>query len=346
IGDKHTVNLMLNSLKYLRAESFVSEDIKKDAQKFGLDKPSVRVKAVLKDKKTGKPVTYELVLKINKSAQPTKVKAKAYVGTPVGGPIAEISASAVQDLQKDVSYFRQKKVFHVPHDKVMQIHVQRGDKQFRLLKIKDKMESWRLMNPAPQKTDKPKVNTFQNNLMDLRIQKFVAEKITAQAKKQYGLEKPERSFALFGKSSKVELGHLSIGTLQGDMYPAILEGRNKIFLLKKSDVEALITEDWKLIKGGKPPKMFSTSKPAARSTQSPKTSVTPRPAPTSQTAPKTPARPRSVPTSQKQPMPVSKRAEPKRAAPPAIRINAPRLPTPVPNIPTPVPQPSSQPTQR
>lgn len=267
IADKQTINLMLNSLRYLKAEKFVSEDVKKDRQAFGLDKPAVSIELALKNKK-GKTDAYVLHV-----AFPTKHPKKAYVARPDKGSIAEVDRNALKDLTQPLFYFREKRALFATNSRIKQIEIQRSNKSFRILRIEGKEEEWRVLNPGPQNADKKKATDFLNDILSVKVSRFVAESATPAQLQTYGLDQPQFRVAFYGTSNKELLEQLLIGKHEKDGFYATNNKKEKIFLIKTGDITKLPTQDWQFIQGGKPP-----APPTARPAQTP--APTSRPAPT------------------------------------------------------------------
>ncbi len=275
IADKQTINLMLNSLRYLKTEKFVSEDVQKDRKSYGLDKPDVSVELSLKNNK-GKESTFVLHI-----AYPSKAPQKAYVARPDKGAIAEVDRNALKDLTQQIFYFREKRALFATNSRIKQIAFQQSNKTFRLLRIEGKEDEWRVLNPGPQNADKKKATAFLNDILSIKVSRFVAESATPAQLQTYGLDQPQMQIAFYGTSNKELLEQLWIGKQEKDGYYATNNKKEKIFLIKTGDISKLPTQDWQFIQGGKAP-----TPPAARTAQTP--------APTSQPAPMQPL-PKSLP---------------------------------------------------
>ncbi|MCB9641964.1 MAG: DUF4340 domain-containing protein [Myxococcales bacterium] len=299
-ADKQTINLMINSLRYLRAEKFVSEDVKKDSKKFGLDKPDVSIELTLKNKQ-GKEDKFEIHF-----AFPAKDAKKAYVAVPVGGPIAQVERNVLKDLSKKVFYFREKRALFASNKRIKQLEFKQGGKSFRLLKIEGRDQQWRVLNPGPQNANNKKANDLLNDLLATKVASFVVENANAATLQQYGLDKPQLHISFFGNSNKEVLEELLLGKNDKSGYYATNTKRQKIFLIKTGDITKLPTQDWQLIQGGKKPaarpakRTAPSSKPASRQTSVKKslprlTIPSPRPVAPTTSRPVAPKAPSSQP---------------------------------------------------
>ena len=351
VADKQTVNLMLNSLKYLRATEFVSEDVKVDQKKYGLDTPDVIIELTLK--KDAKSPEEKRVLHF------AFKKNDAYAANPAGGPIAKVEKNSLKDLTKDAFYFREKLALHVEADRVKQLDIQRDGKSFRLLRIEGAEETWRLMNPAPQNVEKQKAKDLLGGLINLKIQRFAVEDARPADLAKHGLDKPSRVYTLYGSNSKELLDRLVVGLQDKDGFYATDKAQKKIFLLKAADLDKLPSEDWQLIPGAKKP--APASQPAAPSpTQKAPSVVVPAPRPVQPNAPTKAPQKAVVPQPAPQkpmvpPQPTLRDVPPPQPAPravvppqPAPRAAVPPQPAPQLTIPTPrtTLPPSTQPAPR
>lgn len=242
-ADTREVDSLISSLRYLRASSFVSEDAKKDAAKFGLDKPRISVEISFKD-------NTRAILNIAYKQEGTS--RVVYAAADVGGPIAQIGDYILKDLQKNAFAFRDTKILEFANDSVYGVRIQAAQ-TFQLMRIKDAQDTWSVYAPSPERADLNKVTKLFNDLGALKTQEFVREDIDKKDYPQYGLDQPQSSYLLFGSNAKNELDALHIGKKTDKGFYATNKAGNKIFLLKESDLKDLPQASWQLIVDGKPP---------------------------------------------------------------------------------------------
>ncbi len=356
-ASKTDIDSLLTSLKYLKASKFVSEDVKKDAKKFGLDKPRITIEVTLQNGKR---------LALNLSTKKVKNKMKVYAAAAAGGPIAEISKHIIKELEKDEFEYRETKVVRFKAANVFGFRYGVPGKMYSVIKMAGNQQIWKIYNPSPQRVDKNKVRELLNQLTIIKAARFIKETATAKDLKAHGLDKPKRTYIIYGRSSKSVMETLYVGNKTKDGYMVTNKAKQKIVLVKSKAIEKLPTADWQIIPGGKAPKSKTPKRKAAPRKAAPRKAAprkaAPRKAPTARgaktrTTPPAPARragpwivPRRrvpAPTRRTAPAPAKPVAPPKRvvappkraAAPAPKRVIAPAPAKPVAPAPAPAPKP-------
>ncbi len=285
------VNGLLSSLKYLRATKFVSEDAKKDAKKFGLDKPRVIIEVTMRNKK-------KMVLNI--SSKEVKGKEVLYAASGAGGPIGVISKYIMTDLEKDSEKYRNRKVVQFKMQHAFSLRFGKGDKLFSVVKLVGKNKGWRIFDPSPRRAKEEKIEKLLNQLLALKAVSFVKENASAADLKTYGLDKPSRTYHVYGRNTKRLVSSVLVGkkAKNGNFYVTNHE-KKQVMEVNAKDVSKLFTESWQFLPKGKPPKRKApTVRKAPTSRQAvPRKGVGPKvPAPASRKA--APAPRKAAPASQ------------------------------------------------
>ncbi|TNE49601.1 MAG: DUF4340 domain-containing protein [Deltaproteobacteria bacterium] len=249
------VNGLLSSLKYLRATKFVSEDAKKDAKKFGLDKPRVIIEVTMRNKK-------KMVLNI--SSKKVKGKEVLYAASGAGGPIGVISKYIMTDLEKDAEKYRNRKVVQFKMQHAFSLRFGKGDKLFSVVKLVGKNKGWRIFDPSPRRAKKEKVENLLNQLLALKAVNFVKENASAADLKTFGLDKPSRTYHVYGRNTRRLVSSVLVGkkAKNGNFYVTNHE-KKQVMEVKAKDVGKLFTESWQVLPKGKPPKRKAPQRRAA-----------------------------------------------------------------------------------
>ncbi len=250
-ADDVEVDNLINVLKNLRANEFVSEDAKADGPKYGLDQPDYIIEVTLKDK-----TKMTLNIKVKKEGSDKNV----YAAAAIGGPIAKLSDYFLSDLDKKPYDFRDKKVLHFDRNAVRSLVVESGGERFQILKLVGKEDQWRVMAPGPRSGDKDKIDSLLDHLVNLKVKKFVKELATKKDLEKYALVKPGVTVTLYGKDKNDILDILYIGKAEGDGYYATDKDKKRVVFISKDDFEKIPLQAWKVVKDGKPPTTQPTTK--------------------------------------------------------------------------------------
>ena len=320
-ADTSKLTSLLSTLKFLQATEFVSESSKKDAKKFGLANPDIKVEVALKD---GLSMALHFGIKGKGSSR------KVYVASSAGGPIAKISDHAVKALEKKADHFRFKNVVDIDRDHVHTVKITTGSETFKIGRGAKK-GTWLVFAPAPRKAVDYKATNLLYALSNLKCDRFVKEGADKAALALYGLDKPTKTFAFVSPNGRTILDLLLVGKADASGYFVTNKARKTIFHVKKKDLDAVPTASWKVIKGGKAPKKKArpvVKKPVVRKTL-PRPAVKPAPKPAAKPAPSKPApKPAVKPAPAK---PAMKPAPAKPAPKPAVKP-APAKPAPKPAV--------------
>lgn len=257
-GNKSTIDSMISSLRYLKANKFVSEDRNKDAKQYGLHDPSHTVEVYLADLKKTKVYHF--------STQRKKGKKKVYMAAAQGGPIALVGDYILNDLNKKVDDVWEKNLLRFNNKDIHMVRLitPEAPKGFRVVKLVDKVDTWRVLTPEPSNGIKSKAEALLNALREFKATKLHVTAMAGKDAGKYGLDKPSRVYEVYSNGGKTLVAGLYVGNKVGTNYLVTNLDKNKVFLAKAKDIEKFGNAPWQFTQGGKPPKRRTVSKPTPR----------------------------------------------------------------------------------
>ena len=254
-GDSETVDSLLSAVNPLRAERFAAYQTK-DFKRYGLDKPYVTVRFVLKkdgddDKKKGAKTETKVILVGSEAA---KGKPERYARVQGQGNVFVLAKDVVEKLTGTALYFRDRQVLDLVKSDVDRVLVARA-KSRTPAAFGKKGDDWKLLAPVNADAESSDLDALVGDLVSLKAKKYVAERV--KDLKTYGLApkpfatvtlqmKPAEATGKPAKSRPAPKRHvLLVGSPAGkdtkDRY-ATLQGSGLVFVLSEFTVESLTKE--------------------------------------------------------------------------------------------------------
>jgi uncharacterized protein YpmB len=230
LASKSRLDGLLDSLSGLRAAEFVSEDKSSaDLRALGLEKPEYEVVLAMPSE------SRDLVFSLHKAED------KTFAMSSDTNKIVRFEGSLLDDLERQVSDLREKKVTTFYSWEADRVSVRRGD--FTLAAVKEKVEGvdkWRLDPPAGGEADGTKIEDFVRKIEGLDAVDFVDSPGDLAA---YGLASPEAEIRIRTKGSDEEASEVLIlvGKKDADGKFVVVKNEKLDYLFR---VDAAFLEDF------------------------------------------------------------------------------------------------------
>lgn len=247
-ADEWNVKQVINKIRDLRAEGFLSADEAEEAE-TGFDEPQAKVTLRLPE---GDPLTITLGKSETREVGDTaEEKEIVYVRSSRRGEIMLVNADVVDAVRKTAFDLRDKSVVSFKRDDVTRLKVERTEGlSFTLAR---RPGGWFVEKPKNFEARQGAVDDILWDLEDLSAVEFVTEEATPQDLREYGLAVPQTAITitLRGQSEPIKV-LIGEKTAEGDYYAAVEGGKQVVkiseFLmgdlpedvkdLEKSSVEA------------------------------------------------------------------------------------------------------------
>jgi hypothetical protein len=192
-ADESSVSSLLGSLESLKAERTLTED-DVDPKSYGLDAPSITVKASTADGSTSSlEVGDEAALGSNRAVRRNGESS-----------VNLVSGWFVRDLDKPLDGWRSRDVVEITDDDVASLTVLAGTNRIQLVR---QAESWHLLEPLDDIADQDHVRNLIADLDALRVEEFLDDPPPAA---ELGLEPPAYQVTILrsadGDPIKLEFG--------------------------------------------------------------------------------------------------------------------------------------------
>jgi len=192
-ADESSVSSLLGSLESLKAERTLAEG-EVDPKSYGLDAPSITVKASTADGATSS-------LEVGDEAALGSNRAVRRNGEP---SVILVSGWFVRDLDKPLDGWRSRDVVKIAADDVASLTVLAGSARIQLVR---QAESWHLLEPLDDVADQDHVRNLIADLDALRVEEFLDDPPPAS---ELGLEPPAYTVTILRSSGgdpiKLEFG--------------------------------------------------------------------------------------------------------------------------------------------
>ncbi|QSR88329.1 DUF4340 domain-containing protein [Methylacidiphilum caldifontis] len=226
-ADERTIDRYLIDLQYLEVRRKISQnEIPKEdiLKQWGFSNPSLEVSFRTSKEK------YDLIIG-RKTAVSELVYAKTSMGT--NSPIYLISSSIADSLKKGLDDLRSRVVFHFNPFNIEKCGIrQLSGPSFSDYVVLKKGKQWELQKPVLARADGTKLEEWFNELLSLRIDKFVSD--DGSNLNQYGLDSPKYQIWI-GQTGKKEEDKLLIGNSVSSNSKEIyakMASNNSVFILQ------------------------------------------------------------------------------------------------------------------
>lgn len=234
-ADERTIDRYLVDLQYLeiRREIPQTELPKEDIVKqWGFSNPSLEISF-----KTAKG-KYDLIV-----GRKTAVSELVYARTSLGSnaPVYLISSSIADSLKKGLDDLRSRVVFHFNPFSVEKCGIrQMSGPSFSDYAVLKKGKQWEIQKPVLARADSTKLEQWFNDLLSLRIDKFVSD--DGSNLNQYGLDSPRYQIWV-GQSGKKDEDKLLVGnslSSNSKQVYAKMAANNSVFILETDMINRLV----------------------------------------------------------------------------------------------------------
>lgn len=237
-ADSAAADRLLSQLKNARATSVAAESASgAELAKFGLDKPRGVVTLTVGDK-----AVKTFAFGVNK----TGTTAHDYVQVNGAGPVLEVEASLSSQFEKPLFELRDKLVATFDKDAVKRVAIElAGQDTIEYTRTKPASpdggyveEQFAIVKPHAAEAKKWKCSGALYALSNLRAAAFVDEHADAKALARFGLDKPARTYTVYGDADKV-LARIKVGKLEGTRYFVQEGGSTRVDAVEKATVDDL-----------------------------------------------------------------------------------------------------------
>ncbi|MFB3904250.1 MAG: DUF4340 domain-containing protein [Acidobacteriota bacterium] len=225
-ADTSTVDSLLSAATSARIDRKL-EKAAKDASKYGLSDPRVRV-----------------VLKGEKEQRTLLFGSDDFTGNQVyvqfqGSPDVYLTSDYLfNSADKELKDWRNRKVLAFDRDQVQNIEITRASEP---IKLKKQGEKWLLEQPLQETADEGTVSSLLSTLESAEAQKFVAEQ--PDDLKPYGLQEPVVTVRI-REQGKDGWKALELGKKEDDTYLARTTDRTPVFTVKTEVYDKLNQKLW------------------------------------------------------------------------------------------------------
>lgn len=238
-ADGSAADRLTSTLRNARASRFATElATGAELAKYGLDKPQVTVTLVVGADNAKKTIAL---------GEADEGGAKHSFAQLNGtGPVLEVESTVAKDFDKKIFDLRDKSVATFDKEAVKRVVIENGSETLEFTREKPPPadggfaeEQFALVKPAGAGAVKKwKCSGALYSLGNLHAAEFADEKPSAKNLARYGLEKPARTYSVFGADGKV-LVRVKIGGIEGTKYYVQLEGRARVDLVEKTPIDDL-----------------------------------------------------------------------------------------------------------
>ncbi|MGD9497728.1 MAG: DUF4340 domain-containing protein [Armatimonadota bacterium] len=211
-ADEWTVKQLINNVRDLRAEDFLTE-AKPDAE-LGFSQPQARVSLKLAD---GRVVT----ITFGKSAEvevgdPPAKKQIVYTGSSEREEVLLVSADVLDKVRKTAFDLRDKSVLRFARDDVQRITVERT--KGLSFTVARRPDGWRVEKPQSFDARQGAIDDILWDLEDLSAVKFVKENTQPSELRAYGLAVPQTAITIYLKGRDPIKVLIGAETSEGNYY--------------------------------------------------------------------------------------------------------------------------------
>lgn len=244
-ADKKEVDSLLSDVSPLEAEAYVAYKTV-DLKKYGLDKPAVTARLVLK--KDDKTETTTILV----GAEAAEEKGCRYACLEGGDSVFVLAKKLTEKLTGGALAFYNRQVLDLEDDDVEQVIIARL-KSSTPATFAQRDDKWKLVSPVEADAEDFDLDDLVDDLAELKVERFVAEGVKDLG--QYGLApKPYAEVTLKMKPGKAEEGKepppakthtVLVGSLvekDGEERHGCLKGSDLVFVLDDDAVETMTEE--------------------------------------------------------------------------------------------------------
>jgi hypothetical protein len=235
LAQKSKINDILYALSNLKATAFLSENKQEEEIKnFGLDKPDYEIEIDFTVE--NKQVTFFIHKKDDKIHATSSISPK----------ILQVEDSILADLKKEPGDLRDKEVADFFTWEVNKLQIHKGE--ISMILTKDDEENWQFEEPALQKVDQEKIQSFLRKMESLESQEFVDPPLNLA---DYGLDVPQAEVRIWSREEEEIPKELTIQIGKEDKESKIVFVKNLrfdyVFKVESSFLEEFPgqAEDWK-----------------------------------------------------------------------------------------------------
>ena len=235
LAQKSKINDILYALSDLKATAFVSEQkLEEEINNYGLDKPDYEIEI-------GFPVeNKQVTFFIHKKDD------KIHATSSISPKILRVEDSILADLKKEPGDLRNKEVADFFTWEVNKLHIHKGETS--LILTKDDEENWHFEEPALERIDEEKIQSFLRKLEALESQEFVDPPLNLA---DYGLDTPQAEVRIWSGKEEETPRELTIQIGKEDLESNIVFVKNTrfdyVFKVDSTFLEEFPdrAEDWK-----------------------------------------------------------------------------------------------------
>ena len=235
LAQKSKINDILYALSNLKAIAFLSENKQEEEIKnFGLDKPDYEIEIDFPVE--NKQVTFFI----------HKKEDKIHATSSISPKILQVEDSILADLKKEPGDLRDKEVADFFTWEVNKLQIHKGE--ISMILTKDDEENWQFEEPALQKVDQEKIQSFLRKMEALESQEFVDPPLNLA---DYGLDVPQAEVRIWSREEEEIPKELTIQIGKEDKESKIVFVKNLrfdyVFKVESSFLEEFPgqAEDWK-----------------------------------------------------------------------------------------------------
>lgn len=220
-ADKDAVLAFLRAVQFSRVKEFVNEN-PDSLQPFGLDKPTTSFTLEDENKKT-----YSIDIGL--------VEDNIYAKKINAAGVFMVDAKFLNTLEKRSIDFLLKTLIEFEEKDVTEINIQSEQETVQAIRIEK--NKWAIKSPKETPADMATIKSLLFDLKEARLIKFI--KLFVDATKEFGLDKPKRSFSLQmkdGKSVTIQFGNAN---LNGDQFFAKRTGESAVFSIAKETTQKM-----------------------------------------------------------------------------------------------------------
>jgi hypothetical protein len=224
-GESSEVINLLSSIDVGKIKSFEEED-PKDLALFGLDKPEIKI--TLSEKDDAK----SHVLLIGSIKGDTH-----YAKTEGSKNVFALETALVAKFPKDPLDFLSKKLFDFAKENVTGFETKTQNETIKAVNKGEKDTEWKLEEPIETATDTATINSLLFDLSGAQVMEYVIGK--AENLETYGLDSPQKSFAMNLKDKNKQALFVGKETLTTGTFFAMRSGESSIFTVKKDSLDKI-----------------------------------------------------------------------------------------------------------
>jgi len=224
-AENSEVSNLLSSINVGKIKSF-EEETPTDLTQYGLDKPEIKI--TLKEKDNAK--SHALLIGAKKGDT-------YYAKTEASKNIFTLKTALVTKFPKDPLDFLSKKLFDFAKEDAARFEIKSQGETIEAINKGEKDSDWKLEAPIETETDTATINSLLFDLSDAKVVEYVIGQ--AENLETYGLNSPQKSFALSLKEKGKQTLLIGKETLATGTFFAMRSGESSIFTVKKESLDKI-----------------------------------------------------------------------------------------------------------